>query len=148
MSLKMNAEIQFGALMQQQFVNLSEVGKALNAQVDAREAADFRVLLSTADTCAMIGCGPRRLTQLMDGGEIDSVLEGRSRRVVTASVYSLIRKRIAASHPAGQAPVKAHDGRALRKREITKTEGSKDGASRPRRALTPQEARGGPANAG
>jgi hypothetical protein len=131
--------------MQQQFVNLSEVGKALNAQVDAREAADFRVLLSTADACAMIGCGPRRLAQLMDGREVDSVLEGRSRRVVTASVYNLIRKRIAASHPAGQAPVKAHDGHALRKRKITKTEGLKSGASRSRKALPQETARGGPA---
>jgi hypothetical protein len=129
--------------MQQQFVNLSEVGKALNAQVDAREAADFRVLLSTADACALIGCGTRRLTQLMDGREVDSVLEGRSRRVVTASVYNLIRKRIAASHPAGQTPVKAHDGRALRKNKIT--EGSKGGEGRSRKALAPHEARGGPA---
>ncbi|HZZ21658.1 MAG TPA: hypothetical protein VFE60_03340 [Roseiarcus sp.] len=131
--------------MQQQFVNISEVGEALLAQVGAREAADFRVLLSTTDARDMLGCGMRRLTQLMDEGEVDSVLEGRSRRVVASSLYNLIRKRIAASHPAGQAPVKVHDGRALRKREITKTEGLKGGASRPRKALAPHEARGGPA---
>jgi hypothetical protein len=115
--------------MQQQFGNISDVGVALVGQIDAREAVDPRVLLSTADACEMIGCGPRRLTQLMDGHEIDSVLEGRSRRVVTASLYDLIRKRIVASHPADQAPVKAHDGRALRKREVTKFE-SKGGGRR------------------
>jgi hypothetical protein len=59
----------------------------------------------------------------MDASEIDSVLEGRSRRVVASSVYDLIRKRIAASHPADRPPLRAHDGRALRKRGITKTEG-------------------------
>jgi hypothetical protein len=129
-------------------VNISDLGRSLLAQTDVREAADPRVFASIPDISAMLGCKDRRTRQLMDEGALDSVLEGGSRRGTIASVYRLIRKRIAASHPAGQAPVKAHDGRALRKRQITKTEGSKGGASRSRRALTPQEARGGPANAG
>ena len=131
----------------QQLDNVSEVGLALIEQIRAQQAADPRVLGTTADGREMIGCGPRRFTQLMDEGEIDLVLEGRSRRPVIASIYDLICRRVAESHPAGEAPAKAHDGRALRKRATTqtKTENLKGGASRPRKALAPHEARGGPA---
>jgi hypothetical protein len=126
-------------------VNISDLGRSLLAQVDAREAADLRVLAPIPGISALLGCKDRRTRQLMDEGEIDSVLEGASRRGTIASVYRLIRKRIIASHPAGEPPVKAHNGRALRNREITKTEGLKGGASRSRKALAPHEARGGPA---
>lgn len=131
----------------QQLDNVSEVGLALIEQIRAQQAADPRVLGTTADGREMIGCGPRRFTQLMDEGEIVSVLEGRSRRPVIATIYDLICRRVAKSHPAGEAPAKAHDGRALRKRATTqtKTENLKGGASRPRKALAPHEARGGPA---
>jgi hypothetical protein len=140
--------LQFGAHLMQQLDNVSEVGLALIGQIRAQQAADPRVLGTTADGREMIGCGPRRFTQLMDEGEIDSVLEGRSRRPVIASIYDLICRRIAKSHPADQAPRKAHDGRALRGRKTSKTGRSKGGASRSRRAPAPHEARGGPANAG
>jgi hypothetical protein len=98
-----------------QFVDISSLGKTLLAQVDVREAKDPRVLATTADGREMIGCGERRFTQLMDAGEIDSVVEGGSRRPVVASIYALIRRRIIASHPAGKLPVKVHDGRGIRK---------------------------------
>jgi hypothetical protein len=126
-------------------VNISDLGRSLLAQVDAREAADPRVLAPIPGISALLGCKDRRTRQLMDEGEIDSVLEGASRRGTIASVYRLIRKRIIASHPAGEPPVKAHNGRALRKREVTKTEGLKGGASRSRKALPQETAGGGPA---
>jgi hypothetical protein len=102
-------------------VNISDLGHDLLAQTDVRDAADPRMLASISDISAMLGCKDRRTRQLMDEGEIDSVLEGGSRRGVVASVYRLIRKRIIASHPAGEAPVKAHHGRALRGHRLTKT---------------------------
>jgi hypothetical protein len=126
-------------------VNISDLGRSLLAQVDAREAADPRVLASIPGISALLGCKDRRTRQLMDEGEIDSVLEGASRRGTIASAYRLIRKRIIASHPAGEPPVKVHHGRALRKREVTKTEGLESGASRSRKALAQETARGGPA---
>jgi hypothetical protein len=114
----------------EQLDNVSEVGRILIAEIDAREAADQRVLGTTTIGCDMVGCKGRRFTQLMDSGEIPSVLEGRSRRPFMSGIYNLLRRRIAKSHPADKPPVKAHDGRALRKREVTKSESKGDGLCR------------------
>jgi hypothetical protein len=131
--------------VQEQLNNVSEVGRILIAEIDAREAADQRVLGTTTIGCDMVGCKGRRFTQLMDSGEIPSVLEGRSRRPFMHGIYNLLRRRVAASHPAGKPPAKVHDGRALRRREVTKTEGSEGGTSRSRKALAQETAREGPA---
>jgi hypothetical protein len=74
----------------------------------------------------MPGCGERRLHKLMNSGELESVLEGASRRVVASSLYDLICKRAANSHPIGRSAVKVHDGREGLRRSHREAQASKE----------------------
>src|SRR5690348_16947311 len=47
--------------------------------------------------CARAGCGKDKFYELLHSGEIESYLDGRSRKVVIASVDAYIDRRIAKS---------------------------------------------------
>jgi hypothetical protein len=99
--------------MQSKFDNVSEVGKALLALVDEREASDRRVLGTTAEGRQITGSSERQFADLLADGTVGSVLVGRSRRPVLATCYALVRKKIIENYPANAPQTRVHDGRAL-----------------------------------
>jgi excisionase family DNA binding protein len=74
-------------------------------------AADKRMLVSIRDAATMLGCGPRRVYRLIEAGELESLVDGASRRVVTGSLYDFIIRRAALSWPHELQPAKARVSR-------------------------------------
>jgi hypothetical protein len=42
----------------------------------------------------MLSCGQTRLYELIDAGELDSFLDGRSRKITVESIYRYIQRRL------------------------------------------------------
>jgi hypothetical protein len=100
---------------------LSEVGQVKRFkppnQVEVLRAlkhADKRAYLSAKDAAELSSLSEIRIRRLIDMGELPSILDGRSRRVLTAAVYDrLIAKAEAANPPTGPKP-KANPFRGVR----------------------------------
>lgn len=45
----------------------------------------------------MLGCGNTRLYQLLNAGEIESYCDGKSRKIVVASLREFVARRVASS---------------------------------------------------
>jgi hypothetical protein len=46
--------------------------------------------------CYLLDCGTTHLYELIDNEEVESFLDGRSRKIVVASIHRLIARRLAA----------------------------------------------------
>jgi hypothetical protein len=54
--------------------------------------------------CRMLGCGNTRLYELLNARELDSFLDGRTRKITTASIRLYIEKRLALTHRTDEEP--------------------------------------------
>jgi hypothetical protein len=54
--------------------------------------------------CRMLGCGITRLYELLNAGELDSFLDGRTRKITTASIRLYVAKRLALAHRTDEEP--------------------------------------------
>jgi hypothetical protein len=54
----------------------------------------------------MLACGNTRLYELLNAGELESILDGRSRKIITKSIFVYIEKRL---HSADDAQVVARN---------------------------------------
>src|SRR5271168_467252 len=59
-----------------------------------RGMGDTRLTVSRKDACEILGCKRTKLDRLIKSKQIQSYLDGGSRRVVTASVYKYILRKI------------------------------------------------------
>jgi hypothetical protein len=53
------------------------------------------LVVKPARACEMLSCGRTRLYQLLAAKELDSFLDGGARKVVVASIYAYIARRLA-----------------------------------------------------
>ena len=56
-----------------------------------------KLVTSVKTACFMLDCGPDRVYQLLNSGELESYLDGRSRKILVASLKDYIARRLAAS---------------------------------------------------
>jgi hypothetical protein len=55
-----------------------------------------RLLVRPRRACHLLDCGTTRLYELLDNGELESFLDGRSRKITVESIRRYIAKRLAA----------------------------------------------------
>jgi hypothetical protein len=58
---------------------------------------DERLVVSPRRARHMLDCGVTRLYDLLNAGEIESFLDGRSRKITVASIQAYIQRRLAAA---------------------------------------------------
>ena len=83
---------------------------------------DKRIVLSPRDTKEALGVGDTHVRELLDRGELSSILDGKLRRIFAASVYDLLVRRVIASDPADGPPAKSPIGR-FRKHQVEAAHG-------------------------
>jgi hypothetical protein len=76
---------------------------------------DERLVVSPRRARHMLDCGNTRLYELLKNKELESYVDGRSRRIVVASIHRLIARRLAETQRAvapktTTAPSKRRDG--------------------------------------
>jgi hypothetical protein len=109
---------------------VSPEAAALIADIDRKEANDRRVVVSRKEAMAMLGVKQTKLLELEDAGILRSLLDGTSRRISTASIYSRLRALAVASYPLNAEPAKVRRpkhmrrGRASRASAVHKCEGA------------------------
>src|SRR5262249_24603154 len=81
---------------------------------------DERLVVSPRRARYMLDCGNTRLYELLNSNELESYLDGRSRKIIVASIYQLIARRLGAE----KAPTRASQPRRER--------------GRPRKVTTPR----------
>jgi hypothetical protein len=70
-----------------------------------------RLLVRPRRACYLLDCGTTHLYELIEAGEIESFLDGRSRKIVVASIHRLIAKRLASKQGSKDAPERRRRGR-------------------------------------
>jgi excisionase family DNA binding protein len=70
-----------------------EVVKMANPKHNPLE--NERLLARPQRACYLLDCGTTRLYELIANGELESFKDGRSRKIVVASIHRLIAKRLA-----------------------------------------------------
>jgi hypothetical protein len=65
----------------------------------AEQRAHKAVVMSPADAGAALGLGPTRIGELINSGELSTILDGKLRRVFTASVFDYLVRRAIETHP-------------------------------------------------
>jgi hypothetical protein len=70
-----------------------------------------RLLVGPRRACYLLDCGPTHLYELIGKGEIESFLDGRSRKIVVASIHRLIAKRLASKQSSNDVPQPRRRGR-------------------------------------
>jgi hypothetical protein len=63
-----------------------------------------RLLVRPRRACHLLDCGTTRLYELIDGGELESFLDGRSRKITVESIQRYIAKRLAAADKKNPVP--------------------------------------------
>jgi hypothetical protein len=75
------------------------------------------LLVKPRIACLLLSCGVTRLYELLNAGELSSFLDGKSRKITTASIEAYIARRLAS----GVSPVKEsrqpHRGRSRKAQE-------------------------------
>jgi hypothetical protein len=72
---------------------------------------DRRIVMSPADAELALGVKATRIQELMSRGELDSILDGKLRRIFVGSVYNYLVRRIILSDPVDGPPAKSPIGR-------------------------------------
>jgi hypothetical protein len=72
---------------------------------------DDRLLVRPRRACYLLDCGTTHLYELIDNGELESFLDGRSRKIVVASIHRLIAKRLADKQAGLAVPQRRRRGR-------------------------------------
>jgi excisionase family DNA binding protein len=52
------------------------------------------LVVKPRDACRLLSCGITRLYELLAAGELDSFMDGRSRKITTKSIHSYVAKRL------------------------------------------------------
>jgi hypothetical protein len=55
------------------------------------------LLVKPKAACVLLGCGITRLYELLAAGELESFLDGRSRKITVGSIENYIARRLAAN---------------------------------------------------
>jgi hypothetical protein len=63
-----------------------------------------RLLVSPRRACHLLDCGTTRLYELLDDGEVESFLDGRSRKIIVESICRYIAKRLSAADKKNPVP--------------------------------------------
>lgn len=58
---------------------------------------DGAIVCSPRTAMVMLDCQRETLYKLLNAGELESFLEGRSRKIVVASIHRLVERRLAAA---------------------------------------------------
>ena len=76
-----------------------------------------QLVTSVAGACCMLNCGRDRLYSLLGSGEIESYTDGRSRKIVVASIESHVARRLEASKQFERAryPARRPDGEIIQR---------------------------------
>jgi excisionase family DNA binding protein len=76
-----------------------------------------QLVTSVAGACHALSCGRDRLYSLLGSGEIESYTDGRSRKIVVASIESYIARRLEASKQFERAryPARRPDGEIIQR---------------------------------
>lgn len=97
-----------------------------------------RLLVRPRRACHLLDCGTTRFYELLDRGELESFLDGRSRKITVESIRRYITKRLTAADqknpvPGGSEKSVPHGDRAIRREPARGNEQSKPGGRmRPR----------------
>jgi excisionase family DNA binding protein len=75
---------------------------AAHSRQSARVGEIEPLAVSPRQACRLLGCGLTRLYELIGAGQLESYLDGRSRRITTRSIKARIERLLASS--AGGAP--------------------------------------------
>jgi hypothetical protein len=78
-------------------------------KVLAAKAADPRLVVPTKVVLEMMQVGLTKLNDYTVSGRLGTVVDGRDRKYLTASVYDLVAELVAASHPADAPPAKVRE---------------------------------------
>jgi hypothetical protein len=96
-------------------IPLSAAAEAKIKVIRAAERRDKRIVMSPRDAVeAGIG-GSTHVRELLERGELSSLLDGKLRRILVASVYDYLVRRAIASDPVDGPPAKSAIGRFGRK---------------------------------
>jgi excisionase family DNA binding protein len=72
----------------------------LHTYSELREASGGGPLIvKPLAACRLLDCGLTRLYELLDAGELQTFKDGRSRKIVVASIHDYIARRVAAGGP-------------------------------------------------
>jgi hypothetical protein len=66
----------------------------------AQHDIDGALVCSPRTAMVMLDCQREKLYQLLNNGELESYLEGTSRKIIVASIHRLIDRRLAAARDA------------------------------------------------
>ena len=69
------------------------------------------LLVKPRAACAMLACGNTRLYELLKAGELESFLDGRSRKITAESIRRYIARRLASNTSAPNAKQPIRRGR-------------------------------------
>jgi hypothetical protein len=97
--------------------NVSLVGQQLAEKVLAARAADTRLLVSARTTKEMLGIQGTKYADLVKSGGLATVVDGRERKTVVASIYDRLLELICASHPADAPPTKVREVKTVFRRK-------------------------------
>jgi hypothetical protein len=86
---------------------LSEAARAEIVALRERQQRDPRVAVAGRVAYQMLGTGATRQRELIEAGELASILDGASRRILVSSIYDYLVRRIVASYPLERPPAKA-----------------------------------------
>jgi hypothetical protein len=67
---------------------------------------EMRIVVKPREACVMLACGVTKLYELMNSGELESYLDGASRKITVRSIEALIGRRLAESSKRGVIPNK------------------------------------------
>jgi hypothetical protein len=96
--------------------HLSPKAAAVIADIQRAQALDQRVIVSRRVAQTMLSIGQTRLLELEKLGLLHSLLDGASRRITTASVYSYLISKAIESHPWDAPPAKARQPSSMRRK--------------------------------
>ena len=84
-------------------------------QRHVRDAGPGPLLVKPKDAWRMLGCGNTRGYELLAAGDLDSFLDGRSRKITVASIHAYIARRLTAAGATGAAAQRSTSETAARR---------------------------------
>jgi hypothetical protein len=94
---------------------LSDAARGKIKVLRGDQRRDNRIVMSPADAQAALGVKSTRIQDLMDRGELSSLLDGKLRRILVASVYDYLVRRVIETDPVDGPPAKSPIGRFKKK---------------------------------
>jgi hypothetical protein len=98
-----------------------------------------RLVVRPSRACHMLDCGTTRLYELLDDGELESFLDGRSRKITVESIRRFIRKRLAVGDQKNPVPRNSEKSVPLGARSIRREPARGDVQSKPGGCIRPRQ---------